>query len=93
MTIKILILLFLLFLDFFAQEMDSPLLTLKGHKDWVGSIDFSPVKIDRILVIQTLKQHCKTALAGSLIAEKMSEEEIPECYKEFLLASRDMVTD
>ena len=56
------------------------------------SIDFSPVRINRKLVIETLTQHCKTALAGSLIAEKMSGEEIPECYKEFLLASRDMVT-
>jgi putative ATP-dependent endonuclease of OLD family len=57
------------------------------------SIDFSPVKIERKLVIGTLTQHCKTALAGSLIAKKMSVEEIPECYKKFLLASRKMVTD
>jgi putative ATP-dependent endonuclease of the OLD family len=56
-------------------------------------IDFSLVKIDRVRVIQTLKQHCKTALTGSLIAEKMSREEIPECYEKFLFASREMVTN
>ena len=58
-----------------------------------NSIDFSPVKIDPKLVMGTLTQHCKTALAGSLLAEKMSEEEIPDCYKKFLLASQEMVTD
>ncbi len=56
-------------------------------------IDFSPVKIDPKLVIETLTQHCKTALAGSLIAEKMNENEIPNCYKKFLLVSQEMVTD
>ena len=57
------------------------------------SIDFSVVKIDPALIIDTLRHSCKTALAGSLIAENMSEGEIPVCYKEFLLTSRKMVTD
>ncbi len=46
-------------------------------------IDFSHVSIDRKNVIQTLTKHCKTALAGSLIAERMDVTEIPKCYKKF----------
>jgi len=56
-------------------------------------IDFSHVSIDRKNVIHTLTKHCKTALAGSLIAERMDVTEIPKCYKKFIFASREMVTD
>lgn len=57
------------------------------------SIDFSSVQIDRNLVAETLTKHCKTALSGSLLAKKMSADEIPESYKDFLVASKKMVTD
>jgi hypothetical protein len=55
------------------------------------SIDFSSVKIDQKLVIDTLTNHCKTALTGSLIAAQLNVEEIPPCYNKFLAAARDMV--
>lgn len=47
--------------------------------------------IDREQLIDTLQNHAKNALFWSLFCSEMTEDEIPECYKDTIINAKNMV--
>ncbi|MGB8219975.1 MAG: AAA family ATPase [Methanoregula sp.] len=54
--------------------------------------DFSKVPIDNTKFKKLLVEKGKTSLTSSLIAKELNENEIPQCYKDFLTNAKQMVT-
>lgn len=47
--------------------------------------------IDKEKLIDTLQKHAKNALFWSLFCSEMTEDEIPECYKDTIINAKNMV--
>lgn len=60
--------------------------------DQWDSFDFSKVPLNNTKIKNLLVEKGKTALTSSLIAKELSENEIPLCYKDFLVTAKQMVT-
>ena len=56
------------------------------------SFDFSKVPINNTKFKKMLVDKGKTSLTSSLIAKELNENEIPQCYKDFLTNAKQMVT-
>lgn len=56
------------------------------------SFDFSNVPINDAKFKKLLIERGKTSLTSSLISKELSENEIPQCYKDFLINAKKMVT-